>query len=81
MNLGLKEINNDHNCSTPLPPYYAVIFTSIRTDNDNGYAETAEKIHHLATKQPGYLGMESEVGITVSYSISRVEECILDVWK
>lgn len=24
---------------TPAPPYYAVIFTSVRTDDDLGYAE------------------------------------------
>ncbi len=28
---------------TPTPPYYAVIFTSVRTDGDNGYAEMAER--------------------------------------
>ncbi len=25
----------------PKPPYYAVIFTSLRTKGDNGYAEMA----------------------------------------
>lgn len=55
---------------TPTPPYYAVIFTSVTTDNTSGYAEMAEKMVKLAAKQPGFLGMESarqEVGITVSY--------------
>ena len=55
---------------TPKPPYYAVIFTSIRTDGDHGYALMAEKMVGLASKQPGFLGVESareEVGITVSY--------------
>jgi heme-degrading monooxygenase HmoA len=56
--------------TTPKPPYYAVIFTSIRTDADNGYAETAKHIADLAKQQDGFLGMESarqELGITVSY--------------
>jgi heme-degrading monooxygenase HmoA len=56
--------------STPPVPYYAVIFTSIRTEGDNGYNEMAEKMEELAKKQPGYLGIESarsETGITVSY--------------
>jgi heme-degrading monooxygenase HmoA len=56
--------------STPPVPYYAVIFTSIRTEGDNGYNERAEKMEELAKKQPGYLGIESarsETGITVSY--------------
>jgi hypothetical protein len=28
--------------NTPEPPYYTVIFTSLRTEGDNGYAEVAE---------------------------------------
>ena len=55
---------------TPEPPYYAVIFTSLRTAGDNGYGETAQKIDELAKEQVGYLGIESareDLGITVSY--------------
>ena len=56
----------------PEPPYYAVIFSSQRTEGDQGYAETAEHMAELAAQQPGYLGMESArdaggPGITVSY--------------
>ena len=56
--------------TTPPPPYYAVIFTSIRTDGDHGYGETAQQMLQLAAKQPGFLGVETarqEIGITVSY--------------
>lgn len=55
---------------TPKPPYYAVIFTSLRTDIDEGYADMASKMVQLAAEQPGFLGMESArdgLGITVSY--------------
>ena len=55
---------------TPNPPYYAVIFTSQRTESDQGYAAMAERMLNLAAKQSGYLGVESayeNVGITVSY--------------
>lgn len=55
---------------TPEPPYYAVIFTSLRTDGDSGYVEMAEKMVELAAKRPGFIGVESareNVGITVSY--------------
>lgn len=55
---------------TPEPPYVAVIFTTVRTEGDNGYAETAEAMEDLARRQPGYLGIESardRLGITVSY--------------
>ncbi|MDK8462028.1 antibiotic biosynthesis monooxygenase [Marinobacter sp. SS13-12] len=56
--------------NTPKTPYYAVIFSSHRTDGDNGYAEMAARMAELAAQQPGYLGMESAregLGITVSY--------------
>lgn len=61
---------------TPQPPYYAVIFTSVRTAEDNGYAAAADRMEQLAPEQPGYLGVESVrdaagVGITVSYWISE----------
>lgn len=55
---------------TPSPPYYAVIFSSLRTDVDEGYAEMAQRMLDLAAEQPGYLGVESArdgLGITVSY--------------
>ena len=55
---------------TPEPPYYAVIFTSVRTPGDDGYAAMAKEMLDLAAKQPGFLGVDSareEVGITVSY--------------
>jgi heme-degrading monooxygenase HmoA len=64
---------------TPTPPYYAVIFSSHKTDDTEGYAETAARMVELAAEQPGFLGVESvrkDLGITVSYwadleSISR----------
>lgn len=55
---------------TPQPPYYAVIFTSLRNPGDNGYGETAARMEELAALQPGFLGIESArdgLGITVSY--------------
>ena len=55
---------------TPPPPYYAVIFTSLRTEVENGYADTAKRMAELAMGQPGFLGVESsrnDIGITVSY--------------
>ncbi|MBI3134932.1 MAG: antibiotic biosynthesis monooxygenase [Bacteroidetes bacterium] len=55
---------------TPNPPYYAVIFTSVRTEPDLAYTEMATVMHELAKTQDGFLGIESareNVGITVSY--------------
>lgn len=51
-------------------PYYAVIFTSRRTDEEAGYGETSDLMMELAALQPGYLGVDharEEIGITVSY--------------
>ena len=57
--------------ATPDPPYYAVIFTSVRTDEEHAaYQDAAARMDELAAEQPGYLGMESAregIGITVSY--------------
>ncbi len=56
--------------TTPPAPYYAVIFTSVRTDVDQGYGDMADRMVALAAQQPGFLGVESAregVGITVSY--------------
>jgi heme-degrading monooxygenase HmoA len=69
--------------TTPPPPYYAVIFTSLRTEGDDGYGHMAERMVALAAEQPGFLGVESArgadgLGITVSYWES--EEAIA-AWK
>ena len=56
----------------PEPPYYAVIFTSLRSGEDEqGYQAMAARMMELAQARPGYLGMESArggdgMGITVS---------------
>jgi len=72
---------------TPSPPYYAVIFTSLRAAGDsaadNDYERTAQRMLALAAQQPGYLGVESArssdaLGITVSYWTS--EEAIA-AWR
>ena len=55
---------------TPDPPYYAVIFSSIRSEGDHGYGAMAERMLELAAQQQGFLGVESAregLGITVSY--------------
>lgn len=56
---------------TPEPPYYAVIFSSERTEEDRGYGQMSDKMVELASKQKGFLGVESarddQLGITVSY--------------
>jgi heme-degrading monooxygenase HmoA len=64
-------------------PYYAVIFSSQRTQGDKGYAAMADRMVELAAQQPGYLGVESVrgadgFGITVSYWDS---EAAIANWK
>lgn len=55
---------------TPKPPYYTVIFTSVKNTDEQGYDEMAVKMKELAKQQSGFLGIESannQIGITVSY--------------
>jgi heme-degrading monooxygenase HmoA len=68
--------------ATPDPPYVAVIFTSTRTEGDNGYAAMVRSLEERALDQPGYLGIESardaDLGITVSY---WADEDAARAWK
>ena len=66
---------------TPPPPYVAVIFTSVRTPGDQGYAAMSRRMDALAAEQPGYLGIEAaraDIGITVSY---WADEDAARAWK
>lgn len=67
--------------TTPKPPYYAVIFSSVASEDSEGYGQMAEKMVELVKQQPGYIGHESArnaIGITVSYwdSIDAIKK-----WK
>ncbi len=80
-NSAAGNIDNAVFADTPNPPYYSVIFTSLRRDGDQGYESMALKMVELAQKQNGFLGIESareEVGITVSYW-SNLES--IKAWK
>lgn len=66
---------------TPAPPYFAVIFSSIRTDGDNGYAEVAKRMFELASRQSGFLGFETArqgIGIFISFWASLEA---IQLWK
>jgi heme-degrading monooxygenase HmoA len=55
---------------TPPPPYYAVLFTTKKSLDMNGYSKMADRMMALAREQSGFLGVESvhdEIGITLSY--------------
>lgn len=65
------------------PPYWAVVFTSRRTEGDHGYAAMAEEMAERVKAQPGFLGMESVrgadgVGITVAYFRTEAD---VRAWK
>lgn len=61
------------NADTFPTPYYAVVFSTVRSDADPvGYEKAAQCMVELAERQPGFLGIESVrgedgFGITVSY--------------
>ena len=68
---------------TPAPPYYAVIFTSRRTEGDHGYGAMADRMVELGSSYDGFLGIESVrgadgLGITVSY---WRDEASIAAWK
>jgi heme-degrading monooxygenase HmoA len=66
---------------TPEPPYFAVIFTSLRTEGDHGYDAMAEAMERLARQQPGFLGFEAareDLGIAISY---WKDEASIAAWK
>ena len=67
---------------TPAAPHYAVIFSSLRTEGDQGYGQAANRMLQLAREQPGFLGVESAredgLGLTVSYWES---EAAILAWK
>lgn len=69
-------------CELALPkPYYAVIFTSVRNEKNDGYSEMAEEMLNLAQEQKGFLGVDSvrqSIGITVSYWKSLED---INAWK
>lgn len=56
-------------------PYVAVIFTTQRSADLDGYAEMAARMDELARQQPGFLGMDTlsagDRGITVSYWVDE----------
>ncbi|TKR29457.1 antibiotic biosynthesis monooxygenase [Luteimonas gilva] len=68
----------------PSPPYYAVIFSSQRSaEDETGYHATAERMLELVQEQPGFLGSESTrgadgFGITVAYFES---EAAIAAWR
>lgn len=56
----------------PTLPCYAVIFSSLRSSQNDGYEEMAQRMVSLARQQPGFISLESArgedgFGITVSY--------------
>lgn len=80
----LNAMHGDRMVQGLKPPYYAVIFTSVRCDADDaGYSAMAGRMVDLAREQTGFLGVESVrdasgLGITVSYWAT--EEAILH-WR
>ncbi|MHB1431889.1 MAG: antibiotic biosynthesis monooxygenase family protein [Streptosporangiaceae bacterium] len=54
------------------PPYYVAVFTTVRTQDQSGYSETATRMEELVKDVPGFLGMDHAqtpggLSITVGY--------------
>lgn len=53
-------------------PYYAVIFSALKSDDQQGYDQAAQRMEVLSAAQPGYLGRvhavtDEGVSVTTSY--------------
>ncbi|GHB55345.1 polysaccharide biosynthesis protein [Streptomyces umbrinus] len=71
------------------PPYYAVVFTSVKTDEGGrdgvagGYGETNERMEELVEKIPGYLGMDyagSPGGLSITVGYFRDADAV-EEWR
>lgn len=67
---------------TPAPPYYAAIFSALRTDVKEGYEAVTQRMLELAGQQPGFLGIEAAADGAFSIGVSYWEspQAIL-AWK
>lgn len=64
-------------------PYYAVIFSSLKSDDLDGYDQAAQRMQVLSAAQPGYLGMVHAVtdeGVSVSTSYWQ-DLASISAWK
>ncbi|MFD6285194.1 antibiotic biosynthesis monooxygenase family protein [Streptomyces sp. NPDC060205] len=67
------------------PPYYAVVFTSVKTeDGESGaYGETNERMEELVGEIPGYLGMDhagSPGGLSITVGYFRDADAV-EEWR
>ncbi|MEV5437293.1 antibiotic biosynthesis monooxygenase [Streptomyces sp. NPDC052682] len=65
------------------PPYYAVVFTSVRTDDDSGYGETAERMEERVREIPGFLGLDharSPGGLSITVGYFR-DAAAIEEWR
>ncbi|MEU5347294.1 MULTISPECIES: antibiotic biosynthesis monooxygenase [unclassified Streptomyces] len=71
------------------PPYYAVVFTSVKTEEGGrdgvpgGYGETNERMEELVEKIPGYLGMDyagSPGGLSITVGYFRDADAV-EEWR
>lgn len=66
----------------PEPPYVAVLFTTERSDDSDGYFETDAELGALVLHQPGFLGVETVDDGKASISVSYWEtEQHAQAWK
>ena len=65
------------------PPYYAVVFTSVRTPELDGYPETASRMEELVRDVPGFLGIDhaqTPGGLSITVGYFRDAEALTE-WR
>ena len=65
------------------PPYYAAVFTAVRTPDQSGYGETSARVEELVKDVPGFLGMDhaqSPGGLSITVGYFRDADALAE-WR
>ncbi len=65
------------------PPYYAAVFTTVRTQDQSGYSETSARMEDLVKDVPGFLGIDhaqTPGGLSITVGYFRDAEA-LNAWR
>lgn len=65
------------------PPYYAAVFTTVRSQDQSGYSETNARMEDLVKDVPGFLGMdhaETPGGLSMTVGYFRDADALTE-WR
>ncbi|MFF6995812.1 antibiotic biosynthesis monooxygenase family protein [Streptomyces sp. NPDC008313] len=65
------------------PPYYVAVFTTVSSEEQDGYAETSARMQELVQEVPGFLGMDhagTPGGLSVTAAYFRDADALTE-WR